>query len=237
MNEQFNIFIKNFDTKDENIKRKYNHSLRVQKICEKIAKTEKYTEENYELASLIGLLHDYGRFYQWQKYQTYEDEKSIDHGDYAVERLFKNNEIKNFCSNKKYYNIIYETIKYHNKYEVPQNVESKEMCNLIRDADKLDILYMYTIGELELKEEGQVSDKVKEVFYSHKLLNNRYINSKIDITIRTLCLIYELNFNYSYQYLKDNKIIEKINQKAKDKEKLKPYIEEIKKYIERKTGD
>lgn len=237
MNEQFEIFIKQFDLNEKNIKKKYDHSLRVQKICEALATSEKYTEENYELASLVGLLHDYGRFYQWQKYKTYRDKDSIDHGDYAVERLFENNEIKNFYNNKNNYNLIYEAIKYHNKYEVPKTVESKELCNMIRDADKLDILYMYTIGELTLREQGEISDEVKEIFYSHKLLDNKYINSNVDITIRTLCLIYELNFNYSYKYLKENQIIEKMYNKLKNKEKLKPYFEEINKYIERKTGD
>ncbi|MBR3229904.1 MAG: HD domain-containing protein [Bacilli bacterium] len=237
MNEQFNIFIKKFDIKEEKIKLKYDHSLRVQKICEKIAESEKYTKEDHELASLIGLLHDYGRFYQWQKYKTYEDKKSIDHGDYAVERLFENKEIKDFYRQEKNYNIIYEAIKYHNKYEVPKNVESKKMCNLIRDADKLDILYLYTIDIFKLIEEGNITDKIKEDFYNHKLINSKDIKSDIDISLRSLALIYDLNYKYSYTYLKENKIIEKMYKKVKDKEKLKPYFEEINKYIERKIGD
>lgn len=237
MNEQFNIFMKKFNLNDKSIKKKYDHSLRVQKKCEEIAIFKKYNKEKYTLASLIGLLHDYGRFYQWDKYKTFTDKDSIDHGDYAVKKLFEENEIIDFYKNKNNYNIIYESIKYHNKYEVPKEVQSKEMCNLIRDADKLDILYMYTIGELELKEKGEVSDKVKKIFFSHKLLNSKYIDSEIDVTIRTLCLIYDLNFNYSYKYLKEKQIIEKIFEKTKNKEILKPYFEEIIKYIERKTGE
>ena len=237
MNKQFELFVKNFDLKEEKIKLKYNHSLRVQKICEEIAKSEKYTKEDYKLASLIGLLHDYGRFYQWQKYKTYDDKKSIDHGDYAVERLFEKNEIKDFYKNKENYDIIYEAIKYHNKYEVPKEVKSIQMCNLIRDADKLDILYMYTIDIFKQVEEGDITKKIKEDFYSHKLINSKDIKSDIDITIRSLGLIYDLNFKYSYIYLKENKIIEKMYKKLKNKKILKPYFEEIIKYIERKTGD
>ena len=145
MNEQFNIFMKKFNLNDKSIKKKYDHSLRVQKKCEEIAISKKYNKEKYTLASLIGLLHDYGRFYQWDKYKTFTDKDSIDHGDYAVKKLFEENEIIDFYKNKNNYIIIYESIKYHNKYEVPKEVQSKEMCNLIRDADKLDILYMYTI--------------------------------------------------------------------------------------------
>lgn len=237
MNEQFDKFIKEFNLKDKNIKKKYDHSLRVQKICELIAKNEKYDIEKYELASLVGLLHDYGRFYQWKKYQTYNDRDSLDHGDYAVKELFDNNQITKFYQKEKNYKIIYEAIKYHNKYKIPENVKSKEICNLIRDADKLDILYMYTINELVLNEEGIVTDKVKEIFYNHELLNNKYIKAKIDISIRTLCLVYDLNFKYSYVYLKEKQIMNKIYNKIKEKEKFKPYFEEINKYIERKIGD
>ena len=237
MNEQFDLFIKKFDIKEEKIKLKYDHSLRVQKICEKIAKDEKFKEEDYKIASLVGLLHDYGRFYQWKKYKTYEDKKSIDHGDYAVERLFENNEIKDFYKNTENYNIIYEAIKYHNKYKVPDKVESKKMCNLIRDADKLDILYMYTIDIFKLTEKGAVAPKIKEDFYNHKLINSKDIKTDIDVSIRSLGLIYDLNFKYSYTFLKENKIIEKIYKKLQNKEILKPYFEEINKYIESKIGD
>ena len=237
MNEQFDIFIKKFDLNDKNIMLKYKHSLRVQKISEKIAKSENYDKEKYELSSLIGLLHDYGRFYQWKKYKTYKDKDSIDHGDYGAKELFESNQITKFYKNKNNYNIIYEAIKYHNKYKIPDDVQSKEMCNLIRDADKLDILYMYTIGIFTPKEKGNITKKIKETFYKHKLINSKDIKADIDIMIRTLGLIYDLNYNYSYVYLKQDKIIEKIYDKVKDKEKLKPYFEEIYKYIERKIGD
>ena len=234
MNEQFDKFIENFDINDNNIKKKYDHSLRVQRISEEIASSENFDKEKYLLASLIGLLHDYGRFYQWEKYKTYSDRESIDHGDYAVQRLFDKGEIKNFYNSHDNYNVIYEAIKYHNKYEVPLNVESMNLCNLVRDADKLDILYMYTIGELSLMEDGEVSDSVSKAFFEHRLIDNKLIKSKIDISIRTLCLIYDLNFNYSYKFLIDNSIIEKIYENVKNKEKLKVYFDEIKRFLERK---
>ncbi len=229
--EEFTKFAEKFNLNDPMIKLKYNHSMRVQKLCEQIARSE---NENIKLASIIGLLHDYGRFYQWQDYHTYNDLVSIDHGDYGVQKLFEENEIKSFYQEEKIYKIIYEAIKYHNKYSVPKEVESKIMCDIVRDADKLDILYLYKIGELKIKELGSVSEKVKDSFYKHNLINNKDIKSEIDITIRTLGLIYKLNFLYSYKYLDKNNIIKEIFNKLKDKEKLKPYFDEIEKYIKEK---
>ena len=237
MIEEFEKFVNSFDINEKKIKLKYSHSLRVQKLCEAIAQDEKFDEHDFKVASVVGLLHDYGRFYQWTKYKTFKDKISIDHGDYAASELFENGKIKDFYQNEDDYQIIYEAIKYHNKYEVSKNVISKTMCDIIRDADKLDILYMYTINELKLEEDGEISEKVKKIFYNHQLLNNKYVNSKIDKSIRTLCLVYDLNFKYSYKYLKENKIIQNIYEILEQKEKFKPYFDEINKFIESKIGD
>ncbi len=230
MNLEFKKFVETFDMSEINIKRKYNHSLRVQSLCEKIS-------NNKTLASVIGLLHDYGRFYQWTKYKTFNDKKSIDHADYAVKELFEKNKIEKFYKDKKDYKIIYEAIKYHNKYSIPDKVEDKSMCEMIRDADKLDILYMYTVDELKLSEEGIISDKIKDEFYRHKLIKFNYINTKIDRSINVLSLVYDLNIKESFKYLKDNKIIEKMYKKIKDKEKFQNYFEEIKKFINEKLRE
>ena len=44
-----------------------------------------FSSEDVEIIMLIGLLHDYSRFEQWCKYNTFSDINSIDHGDLAVE--------------------------------------------------------------------------------------------------------------------------------------------------------
>ena len=237
MQEEFKKYVQNFDLNEEKIELKYAHSLRVQKLCENIAKSEGLAEEDIQLSSVIGLLHDYGRFNQWNEYKTFNDNISIDHGDYAVKKLFDENEITKYYKNKKKYNIIYEAIKYHNKYEVEENVESRIICNIIRDADKIDILEMYKNGELKASSEGEISKKVDENFYSHKQAYNSDMNSKADILLRTLCLVYNLNFRYSFKYLNENKIIESIYNNLENKEKMSKYFEEINKYIESKTGD
>ena len=237
MEEEFKKFVQKFDLNVKMIKLKYNHSLRVQKLCEEIAKSEKLSNKNIKIASTIGLLHDYGRFYQWKKYQTYNDIESIDHADYAVQKLFDNGEIKKYYQNEEDYKTIYEAIKNHNKYEVDKNVEFKTMCNIIRDADKLEIIEMYKKGELIAFNEGEISEKVKESFYNHTQVNNYDVNSKADALLRTICLIYNLNFKYSFKYVKENKILDGIFNKIENKEIIKPYFNEIKKYVERKAGE
>ena len=60
--EEFIKYTENFNTKDKNVKRKQQHSIRVMKIAEQIATNLKLSEEQIQLATLIGLLHDIGRF-------------------------------------------------------------------------------------------------------------------------------------------------------------------------------
>ena len=62
MEEIFKTYVEMFDMNEPMIKLKYNHSLRVKDQCIKIAKSEKLDKKQIELAKLIGLLHDYGRF-------------------------------------------------------------------------------------------------------------------------------------------------------------------------------
>lgn len=60
------------------IKRK--HSLRVMKNCEKLAIYLGLNNEEIELAKLIGLLHDIGRFEQAKQMKTFrEDITNYDH--------------------------------------------------------------------------------------------------------------------------------------------------------------
>ena len=236
LKENFRKHVEKYDIKDPKISLKLYHSYRVMELCQNISKYYKFNEEDLEIAILIGLLHDYARFEQWHNYGTFNDKNSIDHGDLAVERLFKNNEINNFCSNKNYYDIIYNAIKYHNKYSIPANLDKKNelMCKLIRDADKLDIFYLYSIDKnLILEDNKEISTKVNEYFYNNELISFDNITNKSESIILKLSMVFNLNFKFSYIYLYETNLIDKIYQQIDNKEKFKPYFEYIKKYIQR----
>ena len=59
-----------------------------------------------ELAELIGLLHDIGRFEQIKRYNTFIDKNSINHGQLGVKILFDDNQIRRFIKDSKYDDII-----------------------------------------------------------------------------------------------------------------------------------
>ena len=94
--------------------------------AEESAENMNLSEEQVKLATLIGLLHDIARFEQMKRYGTYKDKISIDHGDFAIEILEKDNFIRKFIETDKYDNIIKIAIKNHNKYKI-ENLEGEEL--------------------------------------------------------------------------------------------------------------
>ena len=194
---EFNEYAKTFDLTVKQIIYKYHHSFRVMEIAISL----NLNKEDIELATICGLFHDIGRFRQWTEYQTYKDQDSIDHGDLGVEIL------KDFLNNYKDKEIVIKATKYHNKYDVPELDERTTLfCNIVRDADKLDIMREQTNQiyqkEIVLKPEllSDIDNKI--------ICQNKNVENEVDAIIRMLSWVFDLNFKYSFQFLKDNKIIE-----------------------------
>ena len=149
MNENFDAFddyALKFDLDDDAIKRKYEHSYRVVHQADEIAYTLKLDEDDSYLVCLIALLHDIGRFMQWKNYKTYSDNKSINHATLGIKILFEEKLINNFKLDKKDYDLVKVAIENHNKYELNEKeLSEKELLHsrILRDADKIDILYHF----------------------------------------------------------------------------------------------
>ena len=204
--QEFNKYVKNYNLKDKNIMGKYHHSFRVMEFCKEIAISLKLNEKDIYIASLCGLLHDIARFSQWTKYQTYVDKKSFDHGDEG-ERILSET-ITNFTNDSEISSIVMKSTKYHNKINVPSLDERYLLfIKIVRDADKLDIMieqgnYIST-DKIELKKE------LLESIYNKQVCKNEYMTNEVDVIIRIISWIFDLNYKYSYLYLVDKRIIEK----------------------------
>ena len=238
LKEVFKAHVEKFNMNEKPITKKFYHSYRVMDICEKLAYSINLNEEDTYIAMVIGLLHDYARFEQWTNYKTFSDLNSIDHADLAVKKLFDENEIDKFKIKKEYYEVIYNAIKYHNKLDYPENLDdrNKLFCKIIRDADKIDILYLLGLEEEKVKEdELEISEKVKKDFYCNNLRNRADLKNINDNVVLKIALLYDLNFKYSYKYIKDNKLMYKMFETLKYKDKFKPYFEHIYKYIEERS--
>ena len=235
--DKFTEYTNNYLEYGEMIQLKINHTLRVVDLCERIAKSLNLTEEEIYISKIIGLLHDIGRFEQWKQYNTFRDQSSVDHADFGVEILKKDNLIRKFIKDDSYDDIILKSIKYHNKLEMPKDLDSKTelFLKIIRDADKIDILKLYAVEEFKRElDDVEFSKEVYESLLNHKCISKRDLKSKSDRMALVLGFVFDTYFKESYRILKETKyfdIIIDIYKKKTNNEKLKEQFEEMRKII------
>lgn len=240
MNENFDAFDEyamQFDFEEENIRRKYEHSYRVMRESDAIVYSIGLEEDDSYIACLIGLLHDIGRFTQFRDYHTYSDRKSVNHAKLGAEILFDDSVIEKFKLDKKDYKLVRTAIENHGVYKLSEKrLDEKTLLHskIIRDADKIDILYQFSnpkILKLDEEENDIVNEVVKENFLNHKSIDRNDIKNKNDRTIMKIALVFDLNFDYSKQIILERKYLEKILEYLKNKKLFKPYIEEAIKFL------
>ena len=243
--QEFLKYTSNYDANNGSIARKIGHSIRVMEISGEIAKDLDLNNEQIELAKMIGLLHDIARFEQMKRYGTFKDSKSCDHGDLGVELLEQDNFIRQFVVPDKYDKIILKAIKNHNKYKIEDNLTEEELLfsKIIRDADKLDIIYegveMFWKDPKEVieVEESDITLEVFNQFISNETINRKYSKLPADKLICFLGFIFDINFNYDFKIIKQENYINKILNRFdfKHKEKFEKIREIANKYIETKN--
>lgn len=121
---------------------KLEHTIRVAADARTIAAGENWPEEDVCLAEAIGLFHDIARFPQFQHYRSFDDYKTIDHGDLGVQTLEKEALLEGVADEPRA--LILHAVQHHNKRDLPPNLTAHEEkhLRLIRDADRLDIFFI-----------------------------------------------------------------------------------------------
>lgn len=82
---EFDMYSRGFDMNDHEIHEKLFHTFKVAEMAYDIAEA---LNENTELAFNIGIFHDFARFEQWTKFNSFKDHLGFDHGDKSAEYLF-----------------------------------------------------------------------------------------------------------------------------------------------------
>ena len=208
LEDAFEKYVSNYDLDNRDIKLKHNHSYRVMMLQEKYAKLLGFSEEDVELARVIGLLHDIGRFEQLRVYNTYDDGKSIDHADYSCVQLFDKNEIQLFTQRKDWYPIIKFAIKNHNKrvLRTVKNERAMMHAKLIRDTDKLDILFLLGfLRELNVSAtDEKITTRVFNDFMKHKVVGNKCVRNKNDEIVLKYSFVFDIFHDVCLEEFKKN---------------------------------
>lgn len=253
MNEEkyikiFKDYLNTFICEDEfvnlNIRLKEAHTFRVCSRMNRLITALDLSEKQREVAYIIALFHDFGRFKQIKKYKTFNDRESEDHALLSVNELKENKILESLSEADR--ESIFTSILNHNKYSFDTANLTEEgilYCNLIRDADKLDIFKVITdyyeeryekpndAIELGLKEEGDISKIVLNDVYNLRGSNNINAKNAYDMRIIRIAWVFDLNFKESLKIVLEKKYIEKILKTLPDTKEVKEVGNFILKYI------
>ena len=237
--KSFMNYVKSYDISDYDISYKYFHSFRVRAISHAISKKLNWNTHDIYLATVIGLIHDIGRFEQLKNYHTYQDGKSIDHGDYGIKVLLDDQMIKKFDIAKEDEDTVLFCVKNHNKIQIESTnvTDCIKQAKLIRDADKIDILNAYTdLNAYQITNKlNEISETVEKQFFLKKTIHTQDIETTADELIFTLSYIFDLNYKESIKWILKRKYIEKLYNKIDNKEKYKKYFDFIFKYLKERV--
>ena len=86
--EQFEKYLDSYDRDNGKVRLKIIHTYGVVHDMTKICKRMQLSEEDTELARIIALLHDIGRFEQLKRFDSFEP-TTMDHAAYGVQVLFE----------------------------------------------------------------------------------------------------------------------------------------------------
>lgn len=216
---EFKNYVKNYNPQDPKIALKISHIERVSQKAKELAISLNLSQEDIDLAELIGLLHDIGRFEQIRIYNTFMDKDSVNHAEYGVKVLFEDGLIRKFIKEENYDNIIKKAILNHNRgyLNIDKDLSKKELLHtkLIRDADKLDIFYFLNIENMNVLygnniENQKINKEVYREFFEDKYINYKNINSGLDLAIAHFAYIYDFNYKFTLQKIKEDKFLTKL---------------------------
>lgn len=254
--DEFAKYTSNYDVDNDKIRLKIEHTYRVADLCDKIAKNLGLSNYDIDMAWLIGMLHDVGRFEQLRKYGTFSDADSIDHAHYAAEILFDNGKIAgyignngNICNFTEVCNdagndgsltdigITRKAIWNHSAYRIEEDLSERALmfCNIIRDADKIDIFKVINdtpIGTIyKVSSEDAVNseisvDVMQAVREQHAVLRSLK-KTPADHIAGHIALAFELVFPVSLRIAKEQGYLEKLMNFRTCNNKTKEQFQEI----------
>ena len=206
--KKFDLYVKkNYDYDNELIRLKYIHTLNVVKVMIMICNKMNLSMEDTKLAFFLALFHDLGRFREVVRQNEFDNLK-FDHGAYSNKVLFNDDFIHNFDISEDDYLLIRKAIYFHNKKDLPNNLNDREQlfCELIRDADRTDIFRVLSTGyssERNLRFIEKPSVKVLDSFFKGGSIDLRDVNNASDRVVLRFSFINLFASNEARMVLKE----------------------------------
>lgn len=213
------------------------HTYKVAENCDRIAESLGLTGLDREIAWLLGMLHDIGRFEQIRRFDTFADSLSIPHAVFGAELLFGPDQlIRRFVPELVDHpdrSIVELAIRVHSDFRIPAGLSERErmFCHIIRDADKVDIFranldhpleVIYNCSAEELLRHP-VTEAVMDSVRRHTCVQRSLKRRSIDHIVGHICLVFELVYPMSYRLTEEQGYL---NRLLKEIEPTDPHARE-----------
>jgi hypothetical protein len=193
-----------------NLRLKQEHTARTcEEIC-LLAHELALDDNETRIAELIALLHDVGRFSQFAQYRTYNDLRSIDHGQRGIEVLREERVLDSLPTEERQW--VETAVGLHSRKSLPSALKGRALLftKLIRDADKIDIFRVVTdyyqryredpdkfLLEVDLPDEPQYRPEVLDAVRNKEMVDWAKLHTLTDAKLCQLGWVYDLNFTAS----------------------------------------
>lgn len=222
---------------------KYTHSRRVAENARLIACGLKLDDAKILLAEICGLLHDIGRFLQYERYGSFRDADTLDHGLAGRKILVAEGASSLFGEGE--WTRVACAVEYHNRKadDLPDDLlcESRHLLNIVRDADKLDIIDLVLcsvardgFSELpdmlpHIRMSRELTPSVMEEFQKTKTISTGSLATVTDFLVMLASWFYDFNFSSSRQIAVSRNLIGRLQTELPDIQSIRELLADIKK--------
>lgn len=248
----FEEYLDEYDREDEKIKLKIVHTYGVIDCAREISERMGLSGEDKELAELIALLHDIGRFEQIRLFDSFQPD-TMDHARFGAQLLLDGEKpmLRRFLKDSRYDTLIRTAIEKHSDFKLEGITEERVLLHarLIRDADKLDncrvklteaVETLIGIPEAEAGK-GKISDKVWESCCKKESILSADRRTSADYWVSYVAQYYDLNFPETWEIMNEKNYIRRIVERlhyedADTAEKMEKLTQEMERYGAEKAG-
>lgn len=194
---------------------KEEHTFRVCAAIERIASGLGLLENDCRIAHVTALFHDLGRFPQYQKYRTFRDPDSDNHAKLSLWELNRHRVLHtlNFAERQ----VISRAIFFHNRLHIPDNLDPKTIlhCQLIRDADKVDILRVMSehfqmaeslrnpVVTLGLGADTHVREEVYRMLLNERIMDVTKLKTTNELKVLQMSWVFDINFRPTLEIIRE----------------------------------
>ena len=236
-----------YNLNEAKVKLKVDHTFRVAALSDVITDSLGMAGYDKDLAWLLGMLHDIGRFEQVRRYHTFRDALSINHAELSADILFRDGLIRNFINigtdfpPSGDYLLIEKVIRLHNVFQLPDDLTERELrfATILRDADKLDIVRVnvetprseiYNVQE-DIFLESEITHEVYEAIMQRQNLFRNMMKTPADLMLGHVSFVFGLVYPVSVRLMKEQGYLETVLQFPSRNARTRQQFAEIRKVV------